>query len=206
MKSNILFIKSLEKVQGDERDCIIISLGYGENANGVLSMNFGPINKNGGQRRLNVAITRAKQKEILVSSILPQDMDLTRLSTRSLGVSMLAMFLGYAYQGGRPPSQASGSGEPESDFEYDVREQLVARGFDVDAQVGCSGFRIDLAIRNPLHKDRYIIGIECDGATYHAQRSARDRDRLRQAVLEGLGWKYLPCVVYRMGEKLCRHR
>jgi very-short-patch-repair endonuclease len=183
------FIKSLEKVQGDERDCIIISLGYGKDANGVLSMNFGPINKNGGQRRLNVAITRAKQKEILVSSILPQDMDLTRLSTRSLGVSMLAMFLGYAYQGGRPPSQASGSGEPESDFEYDVREQLVARGFDVDAQVGCSGFRIDLAIRNPLHKDRYIIGIECDGATYRAQRSARDRDRLRQAVLEGLGWK-----------------
>ncbi|MGA2876146.1 MAG: AAA domain-containing protein [Nitrososphaerales archaeon] len=183
------FIKALEKVQGDERDCIIISLGYGKDVNGVLSMNFGPINRAGGERRLNVAVTRARQKEILVSSILPQDMDLTRLSTRSRGVSMLAAYLGYAQQGGRPPAQAYGTGEPESDFEYDVREQLVAKGFDVDAQVGCSGFRIDLAIRNPLHKDRYVLGIECDGATYHSQRSARDRDRLRQAVLEGLGWK-----------------
>jgi very-short-patch-repair endonuclease len=102
---------------------------------------------------------------------------------------MLAAYLEYAQQGGRPPTQAYGSGEPESDFEYDVRDQLVARGFEVDAQVGSSGFRVDLAIRNPLHKERYVLGVECDGATYHSQRSARDRDRLRQAVLEGLGWK-----------------
>lgn len=184
-----LFIKALEKVQGDERDFIIISLGYGKDPKGILSLNFGPINKAGGERRLNVAITRAKEKVTLVSSILPQDMDLTRLSTRSRGVFLLAKYLEYAQQGGRLPTQTYGGGEPESDFEYDVRDHLVERGFDVDAQVGCSGFRIDLAIKNPQHKDRYVLGIECDGATYHSQRSARDRDRLRQAVLEKLGWK-----------------
>lgn len=183
------FVKSLEKVQGDQRDCIIISLGYGKDAKGVFSLNFGPINKAGGERRLNVAITRATEKVTVVSSFLPQEMDLTRLSTRSRGVTMLAKYLEYAYQGGRFPTQTYGGGDPESDFEYDVREQLVARGFDVDAQVGCSGFRIDLAIRNPQHRDRYILGIECDGATYHSHRSARDRDKLRQAVLEELGWK-----------------
>ena len=184
-----LFIKSLEKVQGDERDFIIISLGYGKDPKGILSLNFGPINKAGGERRLNVAITRAKEKVTLVSSILPQDMDLTRLSTRSRGVFLLAKYLEYAQQGGRLPTQTYGGGEPESDFEYDVRDHLAEKGFDVDAQVGCSGFRIDLAIKNPQHKDRYILGIECDGATYHNQRSARDRDRLRQAVLEKLGWR-----------------
>jgi very-short-patch-repair endonuclease len=184
-----LFIKSLEKVQGDERDFIIISLGYGKDTKGILSLNFGPINKAGGERRLNVAVTRAKEKVTLVSSILPQDMDLTRLSTRSRGVTLLAKYLEYAQQGGRLPTQTYVGGEPESDFEYDVRDHLLERGFDVDAQVGCSGFRIDLAIKNPEHKDRYILGIECDGATYHSQRSARDRDRLRQAVLERLGWR-----------------
>jgi very-short-patch-repair endonuclease len=183
------FVKALERVQGDERDRIIISLGYGKDANGVLTMNFGPINKGGGERRLNVAITRAREKVILVSSFRPQDMDLTRLSTSSLGVRILAEYLEYASRGGRFPVQTYGGGEPESDFEYDVRERLAARGLKVDAQVGCSGFRIDLAIRHPRHDDRYVLGVECDGATYHTQRSARDRDKLRQAVLEKLGWK-----------------
>jgi len=185
------FVKALERVQGDERDRIIISLGYGKDANGVLTMNFGPINKGGGERRLNVAITRAREKVILVSSFRPQEMDLARLSTTSRGVRILAEYLEYASQGGRFPAQTYGGGEPESDFEYDVRERLAARGLKVDSQVGCSGFRIDLAIRHPQHDDRYILGIECDGATYHSHRSARDRDKLRQEVLEKLGWKIL---------------
>ncbi|MEM3388225.1 MAG: DUF3320 domain-containing protein [Thermoproteota archaeon] len=184
-----LFIKSLEKVQGDERDHVIISLGYGRDARGVLSMNFGPINQSGGERRLNVAVTRAREKLILVSSILPHEIDLSRLTTGSRGVAMLKNYLEYAYQGGRFPTETYGGGEPESEFEYDVKKRLEARGLKVDAQVGCSGFRIDLAIRHPKHKDRYILGVECDGATYHSHRSARDRDRLRQEILEKLGWK-----------------
>lgn len=187
--SEPFFIKSLEKVQGDERDRIIISLGYGHDTKGILSMNFGPINQAGGEKRLNVVVTRAKEKVILVSSILPQEIDLSRLSTRSSGVAMLQKYLEYAYQGGRMPTQTYGGGEPESDFEYDVKERLEARGLDVDAQIGCSGFRIDLAIKHPKQNNSYILGVECDGATYHSHRSARDRDRLRQEVLEKLGWR-----------------
>ena len=183
------FIKSLEKVQGDERDRIIISLGYGRDSKGVLSMNFGPINQSGGERRLNVAVTRARDHLVLVSSILPQEIDPIRLSKGGRGVGLLQRYLEYATNGGRVPTETYGGAEPESDFEYEVRERLVARGLKVDPQVGCSDFRIDLAIRHPEHKNRYVLGVECDGATYHTQRSARDRDRLRQEILERLGWK-----------------
>jgi very-short-patch-repair endonuclease len=183
------FIKSLEKVQGDERDRIIISLGYGRDSQGVLSMNFGPINQSGGERRLNVAVTRARDHLVLVSSILPQEIDPTRLSKGGRGVGLLQRYLEYASNGGRLQTETYGGAEPESDFEYEVRERLIAQGLDVDPQVGCSDFRIDLAIRHPKHKNRYVLGVECDGATYHSQRSARDRDRLRQQILEKLGWK-----------------
>jgi very-short-patch-repair endonuclease len=183
------FIKSLEKVQGDERDRIIISLGYGRDSRGVLSMNFGPINQSGGERRLNVAVTRARDHVVIVSSILPQEIDPLRLSKGSRGVGLLQRYLEYASIGGRLPTETYGGAEPESDFEYEVRERLRAQGLDVDPQVGCSDFRVDLAIRHPKHKNRYVLGVECDGATYHSQRSARDRDRLRQEILEKLGWK-----------------
>lgn len=182
------FIKALERVQGDERAFIILSLGYGPDTKGIISMNFGPINKNGGERRLNVAVTRAREKMILVSSILPHQIDLARLTTGSKGVAVLQQYLQYAYDGGHFPTKTSGTGEPESEFEEDVKERLEARGLKVDAQVGCSGFRLDLAIRHSKEPSRYILGVECDGATYHSQRSARDRDRLRQQVLEELGW------------------
>ncbi len=183
------FIKSLEKVQGDERDRIIISLGYGRDSRGVLSMNFGPINQAGGERRLNVAVTRARDHLVLVSSIRPQEVDPARLSKGSRGVGLLQKYLEYASNGGRLPTETYGGAEPESDFEYEVKERLRTQGLDVDSQVGCSDFRIDLAIRNPRQKTRYVLGVECDGATYHSHRSARDRDRLRQEILERLGWK-----------------
>lgn len=182
------FIKALERVQGDERAYIILSLGYGPDTKGIISMNFGPINKNGGERRLNVAVTRAREKLILVSSILPHQIDLARLTTGSKGVAVLQQYLQYAYDGGHFPTKTSGTGEPESEFEEDVKERLEARGLNVDAQVGCSGFRLDLAVRHSKEPTRYVLGVECDGATYHSQRSARDRDRLRQQVLEELGW------------------
>jgi very-short-patch-repair endonuclease len=183
------FIKALEKVQGDERDFIFISIGYGPDQNRVISMNFGPINKAGGERRLNVAITRARHQNTVVTSILPHELDLTRLTTGNMGVFALQGYLDYAYNGGIIPEKAKGPGIPESDFEIAVKEALEFRGYQVDSQVGFSGFRIDLGIRHPDFPTQYILGVECDGATYHSHRTARDRDRLRQEVLTQLGWQ-----------------
>jgi len=183
------FIKALEKVQGDERDFIFISIGYGPDQNRVISMNFGPINKAGGERRLNVAVTRARSQTTVVSSMLPHELDLTRLTTGHMGVSALQKYLDYAKRGGIISEQPYGLGFPESDFEIAVKEALEYRGYQVDSQVGFSGFRIDLGVRHPDFPNQYILGIECDGATYHSHRTARDRDRLRQEILTRLGWQ-----------------
>lgn len=183
------FIKALEKVQGDERDYIYISVGYGPDQNGVVRMQFGPINREGGERRLNVAVTRARYMTTIVSSLLPQDLDLTKLTTRYRGVVDLQKYLGYAQNGGVFREEPTSTGIPESDFEISVKEAIESRGFQVDAQIGFSGFRIDLGVLHPDFADRYILGIECDGATYHSHRTARERDRLRQEVLTALGWK-----------------
>jgi very-short-patch-repair endonuclease len=183
------FIKNLENVQGDERDVIFFSVGYGKDAAGKMQMNFGPLNKNGGQRRLNVAITRAKQKVRLVSSIQPEDIDTSK--TQAEGVLRLKQYIQFARDGiaalARETSQAL-YGEAESLFESEVAAAIEQAGLRVHKQVGCSGYRIDLAIVDPNKPGRYLIGVECDGATYHSSKTARDRDRLRQQVLEGLGW------------------
>ena len=188
IKDEPLFIKALEKVQGDERDIIILSIGYGKGPDGNISLNFGPLNKNGGERRLNVAVTRAREEITVVSSILPHELDLTRLTTRKRGIEVLQNYLEYA-SNGISAHEVSETGSAESEFELAVKERLESEGFKVDSQVGCSGFRIDLAIKYPRNPNKYVLGVECDGATYHSQRSARDRDRLRQEVLERLGWK-----------------
>lgn len=184
------FVKNLENVQGDERDHIILSVGYGRDRAGVVSLNFGPINRTGGERRLNVAITRARFQTMVVCSFLPHELDLTKLTTNNPGITLLQRYLEYA-RSGRFPTTTTAGESTESDFEEAVLRALQAAGFQVDVQVGCSGFRIDLAIRHPRQPGRYILGIECDGKTYHEARSARDRDRLRQEVLEGLGWRIL---------------
>lgn len=184
-----MFIKSLEKVQGDERDCIFFSIGYGPDENGVVNLNFGPINRAGGERRLNVAVTRAREQTTVISSMLPDQLELARLTTGSVGVSSLKKYLEYAYSGGKFQETVSSTGAPESEFEMWVKAALESRGYVVDSQIGFSGFRIDLGIRHPDMQARYILGIECDGATYHSHRTARERDRLRQQVLERLGWK-----------------
>lgn len=183
------FIKALEKVQGDERDFIFISIGYGPDQNRIIQMQFGPINREGGERRLNVAVTRARYQTTVVCSMIPQDLDLTKLTTGHKGVLELQKYLEYAQQGGSFREESTSTGIPESDFEIAVKEVLESRGYKVDSQVGFSGFRIDLGVRHPDFPDRYILGIECDGATYHSHRTARDRDRLRQEVLTALGWK-----------------
>jgi very-short-patch-repair endonuclease len=180
------FCKSLESVQGDERDVIFISIGYGRDHAGYLSMSFGAVNKDGGERRLNVLITRARESCHVFSNITHHDINDSRSS--SSGLMALKAFLRYAERG-EIDIPTSGTEDVESPFEEEVANALKARGYQVAYQVGSGGFRIDLAIRDTENPSNYIIGIECDGATYHRSRSARDRDRLRQQALENIGWR-----------------
>jgi very-short-patch-repair endonuclease len=183
------FIKNLENVQGDERDTIIFSIGYAKDQNGTMHMNFGPLSKQGGYRRLNVAITRARDNVKLVGSIKPTDIDLDR--TSSQGVKMLRQYIDFAINGPKALEDelsVPGFEEFDSPFEEEVYRLLCDRGYRVDTQVGCSGYRIDMAVRHPELSGIYTIGIECDGATYHSARTARERDRLREEVLRARGW------------------
>jgi very-short-patch-repair endonuclease len=180
------FVKNLENVQGDERDAIFISIGYGRDSEGYLSHSFGPLNPDGGERRLNVLISRAKHKCVVFSNFTHEDIDLHR--TQSRGVQALKTFLKYAQTRVLDTPRPSG-GDPESPFEEVVRDALVERGYRIDCQVGSAGFFIDLAVVDPDSPGRYLLGIECDGAKYHSARSARDRDRLREQVLIAKGWR-----------------
>ena len=179
------FVKNLENVQGDERDVILISVGYGKTEGGHLPMNFGPLNREGGERRLNVLITRARRRCVVHCNFVAADLDLRRSGAR--GVEALKTYLKYAETGLLDVPRATGR-DADSPFEEAVAAALRSKGHDVEHQVGSAGFRIDLAVVDPQRPGRYLLGIECDGAAYHSARSARDRDRLRQQVLEGLGW------------------
>lgn len=179
------FIKNLENIQGDERDVILISVGYGRTETGYLAMAFGPLSAEGGERRLNVLISRAKERCEVFSSITGDDIDLER--TKSRGVAALKLFLTYAQTGRLDVARPSGR-DADSAFEQHVARALAARGHEVRAQIGTAGFFVDLAVIDPDKPGRFTLGIECDGAPYHASRSARDRDRLRQRVLEDHGW------------------
>ncbi|WP_375453220.1 AAA domain-containing protein [uncultured Nostoc sp.] len=183
------FLKALENVQGDERDAILLSVGYARDEQGKLSLNFGPLNRQGGERRLNVAVTRAKSKITLVSSIVAGDIDKTR--AQSKGVKLLHDYLEYAASGGERLQGNSYTDKLyfDSPFEEDVYHALVQQGYTILTQVGCSGYRIDLGVVNNDRPGEFLLGIECDGASYHSSPTARDRDRLRQQVLERLGWK-----------------
>lgn len=184
-----LFIKNLENVQGDERDVIFFSITYGPDAAGKITMNFGPLNGEGGHRRLNVAISRAREGVVIYSTLLPQQIDLARV--RATGVRDLKNYLEFALKGPRAlVEQSMPTGrEPDSPFEAEVIKVLRDRNWVVHPQVGCSGYRIDLGVVDPRAPGRYLVGIECDGRSYHSGATARDRDRLRQHVLEGLGWR-----------------
>lgn len=166
------FIKALETVQGDERDAIILSIGYARDAQGKLSLNFGPLNCQGGERRLNVAVTRAKSKITLVSSILAGDIDITR--AQSEGVRLLRDYLEYAASGGQrlQGNSYTDTLHFDSPFEEDVYHALVQQGYTIRTQVGCSGYRIDLAIVNTNRPGEFLLGIECDGASYHSSPTA----------------------------------
>ncbi|MEZ8990202.1 DUF4011 domain-containing anti-phage protein Hhe [Vibrio breoganii] len=182
-----LFLKNLENVQGDERDVIYISCTYGPQEAGAAQMpqRFGPINTAAGGRRLNVLFTRSKKRMHVFSSMTEGHIVVSE--TSSPGVQALKSFLSFA-QTGKLQQQKHTNKQPDSDFEISVMNALKLEGFNCVPQVGVAGYFIDLAVQDPGQPGRYLMGVECDGATYHSAKSARDRDRLRQSVLEGLGW------------------
>ncbi|WP_426153678.1 DUF4011 domain-containing anti-phage protein Hhe [Pseudomonas sp. DC3000-4b1] len=182
-----LFIKNLENVQGDERDVIYISTTYGPvDVGGKVPQRFGPTTGADGWRRLNVLFTRSKKRMQVFASFTASDVLATGTSSR--GVLALRDFLQFAESGHMPHTRETGKA-PDSDFEVAVIEALERHGYQCEPQVGVAGFFIDLAVRDPGQPGRYLMGIECDGAAYHSAKSARDRDRLRQSVLEQLGWR-----------------
>lgn len=181
------FVKNLERVQGDERDAIILTIGYGKNADGRLLYRFGPLNNQGGERRLNVAVTRAKRRLTLVSSFESRDMDPEKGAE---GVRLLRQYLQYAESRGANLGEAALEKPELNPFEIDVRDSLEKAGIPIVAQWGCSGYLIDYVAKHPTQPGRLVLAIECDGAAYHSSPSARDRDRLRQDHLERLGWTF----------------
>ncbi len=182
------FVKNLERVQGDERDAIILTIGYGRTSDGKLRQNFGPINQAGGERRLNVAITRAKRRITVVSTFGSEDIDPARSAGE--GPRLLRGYLRYAESGG---SDLGGVIDPRPEmngFERDVFAALGAAGIGAVPQLGTSGYYLDFALQHPSVPGRFVLAVECDGASYHAAPNARERDRLRQQQLEAIGWRF----------------
>ena len=181
------FVKNLENVQGDERDVIFFSVGYGFDPQGQMAMNFGPLNKPGGERRLNVAVTRAREKVVLITSVKSSDID---KDAQALGVQTLRSYLDYAEHGPETlQSDESKPGEFDSALDEDVAAEIKKLGYEIVPQVGCSGYKIDIGVVDPVNAGCFLLGVECDGATYKSSSSARDRDRLREQVLRQLGWR-----------------
>ncbi|MEU0202786.1 MULTISPECIES: DUF3320 domain-containing protein [unclassified Streptomyces] len=181
------FVKNLESVQGDERDVMIMSVGYGPDEHGKVGLNFGPINKGGGWRRLNVAVTRARYRMEVVASFRGTSL----ADSPNESVQYLKRYLEYAENGPAVLARdvVQSDAEPDSPFEESVLAVLRGWGYEVQPQVGVAGYRIDLGVRHPELPGAYAVGIECDGAMYHSSKAARDRDRLREQVLNGLGWR-----------------
>ncbi|MGA2491558.1 MAG: DUF3320 domain-containing protein [Roseiarcus sp.] len=188
-KTEDIFVKNLENVQGDERDVIFVSVGYGPRTVGsrLDSMAFGPVSMEGGERRLNVLFTRARSRCEIFCSFAAGDIDLDR--ARGEGPRVLKRFLQYA-ESGVLEEQVSTSEDFDSPFEEAVASVIEGLGYKVDKQVGSAGFKIDLAVRDPEEPGRFMLAVECDGATYHHALWARERDRLRQDVLENMGWEF----------------
>jgi very-short-patch-repair endonuclease len=188
-KDERFFVKNLERVQGDERDAIILSVGYGKNRAGTLGLNFGPLtNAKMGHRRLNVAVTRAKRRMTVAASFNSGDMDPKRLN--ALGMKLVRSYLEYAAAGGNNLGERVQQPTAMNGFELSVMRALEAKGLSVIPQYGAGFYRLDFAVQHPMRKGRFVMAIECDGASYHSANTARDRDRLRQEHLELLGWRF----------------
>ena len=181
------FVKNLETIQGDERDVIMVSVGYGFDSEGNLSHNFGPVNQDGGERRLNVLLTRAREKCLIFSNFRGRDLQLS--SNAPFGLRALKEFLEYAEKKTLTHHDLLQNNADDA-FEEAVSEFLTEHGYEIHRRVGCAGFRVDLAVVDPEYPGRYLLGIACDGPMYQTSRVARDRDRLRQQILKGLGWRF----------------
>lgn len=186
-KREPFFVKNLENIQGDERDVIFLSVTYAKAHDGRLRYNFGPLNGENGWRRMNVLVTRSKKLMRVFSSIKAEDINLA--ATASRGAKLLRDFLMYAEHKRLDSPIVSAISETESPFEREVFEELSKRGLALIPQVGASGYRIDFGVLDSAAQGKFICGIECDGASYHSSETARDRDRLRQQVLEARGWE-----------------
>ena len=187
-RNESLFVKNLENVQGDERDVIYISMTYGPSEVGEkVAQRFGPINSIHGWRRLNVLFTRSKKRMHVFSSMGTEDIIVSPTSSR--GVKSMKAFLDYAATGHLTKTIEHTGRDPDSDFEVAVADALSNHGFECVPQVGVAGYFLDIAVKDPGNDGRFLMAIECDGATYHSAKSTRDRDRLRQKILEGLGWR-----------------
>ncbi|ENH97584.1 hypothetical protein J416_06218 [Gracilibacillus halophilus YIM-C55.5] len=199
-----IFVKNIENVQGDERDIIIFSIAYAKNKEGKVYNRFGTLGQEGGENRLNVAVTRAKENIHVVSSIEPHELNVT--NAKNIGPKLLKSYMEYAQavsnvnkekieatltnlSGEINTAKQEGSLHFDSPFEEEVYEKLTEIGYSVDTQVGMSGYRIDLAVVDPNDRTKYVIGIECDGAMYHSSPAARERDIYRQRFLEQKGWR-----------------
>ena len=181
------FVKNLENIQGDERDVIFLSVTYAKGRDGRLRQNFGPLNGENGWRRLNVLTTRARRAMRVFSSMRAFEIQ----EGQSRGGPLLKAFLDYAESGRLDHPLVAAAASAESPFEREVVSALSRRGHDVQPQVGVAGYRIDIGVRDPDAPGRFLLGIECDGVAYHSSDTARDRDRLRQQVLETRGWTIL---------------
>ncbi len=183
-----IFIKNLENVQGDERDIILFSVGYGPDKEGRVSMNFGPLNREGGERRLNVAVSRARYEMIIYSTLRSDQIDLNR--TGAVGVAGLKRFLEYAEKGGQIVNRTQNT---MSEFSINnlIASQLERLGYKVDTNIGCSGYKIDIGIVDKDNPFRYRLGIICDGENYRRAKMVRDREIVQNSVLRMLGWKIL---------------
>ncbi len=184
-----IFIKNLENVQGDERDIILFSIGYGPDRNGNVSMNFGPLNNQGGERRLNVAVSRARYEMIIFSTLRSEQIDLKR--TKSKGVEGLKRFLEFAEHGTSPVPAIQLQNLQQSNLITLIAQELTQRGYKVETLVGRSNFKVDLAIVNPLQPDTYILGILCDGRNYYETKTTRDREIVQPNVLQMLHWNVM---------------
>lgn len=183
-----LFIKNLENVQGDERDVILFSIGYGPDQTGKTALNFGPLNRDGGWRRLNVAVSRARREMIVFSTLKPEQIDLSK--TRAQGIAGLKSFLEFAQKGKNVlPIKLSNASAADKDIaEKVIAEKIKELGYEVHTNIGCSEYKIDIGIVHPHKPSEYVLGIMCDGKKYRAANTARDRNVLQNGVLKSLGW------------------
>lgn len=189
-----VFIKNLENVQGDERDVILFSVCYGPDRDGRVSMNFGPLNKVGGERRLNVAVSRARYEMKVFSTLKPEQIDERR--TQAEGVLGLKRFLRFAQQGvllSKDAEETDGNkmGKNVQPMIAQLADAIRKRGYEVHTGVGTSAFRVDVAVVDPANSERYMLGIICDGHSYYRLKTVRDREVVQPTVLRMLGWNIM---------------